>query len=267
MLRKIPYTTLIASILLLVSGLNSQAQSVKWLRDIPLEYGEKLAAIDKYGSVYTFMGSVVTKRDSIRKYVYQNTGMGAPQNIELQNPLKPLLFYPNFNAAIILDNLFNEIETLSFQNLDPNLVASAVFTAAQNNLWICNETDQKIYRYELQSRKLQPLTQNLRLNAKWFAADLNFLYWNDAENYLWKLNFFGNMSSDLAIPAFEQLQLLENYGLIYSFDGKIFTLDYKNKQIKNLELPINNFQSFAVKGQFLAIFTESQIKVYYLNIP
>lgn len=256
-------------ILFLISilGQKSMAQSLTWKRDVQLNKGEKLAAIDKFGSIYTFRNSVLTKRDSIREYVYQNTDLGPPSSIDVQNPLKPLLYYRDYNIAIQLDNLFNEKELINLQNTDANLVSASVFNASQNCLWLCNETDQKIYRYEIKSRKLIPLTQSLRFNLKWFAADLNYFYFLDNDSYIWRVNFFGNLVSDFQIKEFDQLLLLDDVGWIYSLNNSIFCYNQKNKQIKKLDLPINNFQSFAVKGQFLAIFTNNEIKVYYLNIP
>ncbi len=265
--KKHIFITLILMILLNLLAPIASAQSVSWKRDVLLNKGEKLAAIDKFGSIYTFRNSVLTKRDSIREYVYQNTDLGPPSSIDVQNPLKPLLYYRDYNTVIQLDNLFNEKELINLQNTDANLVSASVFNASQNCLWLCNETDQKIYRYEINSRKLIPLTQSLRFSLKWFAADLNYFYFLDNDSYIWRVNFFGNLVSDFQIKEFDQLLLLDDIGWIYSLNNSVFCYNQKNKQIKKLDLPINNFQSFAVKGQFLAIFTDNEIKVYYLNIP
>jgi hypothetical protein len=60
-------------------------------------------------------------------FVYQNFSLGKITKVDLQNPLKIVLFYENFNTVVTLDNQLNEIQKSIFpkvQFLLPQLLAS-----------------------------------------------------------------------------------------------------------------------------------------------
>jgi hypothetical protein len=47
-------------------------------------------------------------------FVYQNFSLGKITKVDLQNPLKIVLFYENFNTVVTLDNQLNEIQKSIF---------------------------------------------------------------------------------------------------------------------------------------------------------
>ena len=45
---------------------------------------------------------------------YKNISLGKITKVDLQNPLKIVLFYENFNTAVLLDNQLNETQKINF---------------------------------------------------------------------------------------------------------------------------------------------------------
>lgn len=50
------------------------------------------------------------KKNNTQLWQYKNLSLGKITKIDLQNPLKIVLFYEGFNSVILLDNQLNEIQ-------------------------------------------------------------------------------------------------------------------------------------------------------------
>ena len=80
---------------------------------------------------------------------YQNLHFGTISSVDIINPLRIVLFYKNQNAAVIIDDQFNEILTISFSEIENPLLANYVGYAANNKLWIVTEDTQQIGLYDI----------------------------------------------------------------------------------------------------------------------
>jgi hypothetical protein len=69
--------------------------------------------------------------------------LGKITKVDLQNPLKIVLFYESFNVAP-LDNQLNEIQKINFSSNANPIVITATGIASQNQLWVYNSLNQQI---------------------------------------------------------------------------------------------------------------------------
>jgi hypothetical protein len=101
----------------------------------------RFATSDHLGNIY-----VITARNGIEKYApdgrlvaqYSNTRLGVPTNIDASNPLKILVWYPNFRAIVMLDRTMTELGVLNLT--DTGFPEVRVIAASQDgNIWLYDE--------------------------------------------------------------------------------------------------------------------------------
>jgi hypothetical protein len=83
---------------------------------------------------YTVKNNIFSKIGTRETFVYQNFSLGKITKVDLQNPLKIVLFYENFNTVVTLDNQLNEIQK-NFSESSVPIVATAIGIASQNQFW------------------------------------------------------------------------------------------------------------------------------------
>ena len=65
---------------------------------------DKFIGNDALGSLYFVKNNLLFKNDHSILYEYKNLELGKPNRIDINNPMKIVLFYENFNAVVTLDN-------------------------------------------------------------------------------------------------------------------------------------------------------------------
>ena len=110
--------------------------------------GDQFLGYDPFGFYYTIKNNVFSKINTRDTLEYKNISLGKITKVDLQNPLKIVLFYENFNTVILLDNQLNETQKINFSESTIPFVVSAVGIASQNQLWIYNSMNQQLGLYD-----------------------------------------------------------------------------------------------------------------------
>ena len=105
---------------------------------------DTFVGFDGMGNLYYLKNNVFYMKNDKESWQYKNISLGKPTKIDIQNPLKIMLFYENFNTVIILDNQLNETQKINFSEKYLPIVVSATGNASQNRLWIYNSLTQQI---------------------------------------------------------------------------------------------------------------------------
>lgn len=215
---------------------------------------------DSFGYQYSIINNELIKHDDKASVKYKNLSLGTIYSADLQNPLQIVLFYKNFNTAVLLDNQLNETARIDFSAL--HLLAEAVALAGQNRLWVFDINSQQIGLYDLTKNNFKTITTPLKEIIKNYKADYNYFYWVDKSNNFFAANIFGKIFSLGNLPEFEQVQILSDKEVLLKTDNKLL---YYNLE-KNQTIPINivekSFKNFYYKEQILAIFTQHEIIKY-----
>ena len=93
-------------------GQNQKLIAVK-INSINLD-ADQFLGYDQFGFYYTIKNNVLSKTKDIQSLEYKNISLGKITKVDLQNPLKIVLFYENFNTVVMLDNQLNEIQKINF---------------------------------------------------------------------------------------------------------------------------------------------------------
>lgn len=240
------------------------------LRAVPVTDGAKaleLVAKDQFGYHYYVKNNVFSKSKDGETQEYKNIPLGKITKVDLQNPLKIVLFYENFNTVILLDNQLNEIQKINFSNLITPVVAGAVAMGSQNRLWVYDTILQQVGLYDYLKNNYVSLTQSLQGNLRSFEADFNHFQWIDDQLQWYICDIFGNVSAYGKVPDFEQIQIINPQIIIFLKSGTLFLKNYSTNKTYTIEHNNKSVKSFSYKDQVLSIFTTHGISNYKITIP
>jgi hypothetical protein len=229
--------------------------------------GDQFLGYDPFAFYYTIKNNVFSKVGTTDTLEYKNFSLGKITKVDLQNPLKILLFYENFNSVIILDNQLNEIQKINFSENEISLIASAIGIASQNQLWIYNSMNQQLGLYDYLNNSYKTISVPFTESIKNYASDFNVFYWIDNKNNWYTCDIFGRITNNGKVPDFESIEIINKNQIIYSTNGILIYQDLEKDQNTEIKIAEKSFKKFFYKDQILSIFTKQGITNYKISIP
>jgi hypothetical protein len=222
---------------------------------------------DAFSYKYFIKNSVLFKIKNAENFQYKNIALGRISSINIYNPFKIVLFYENFNTAIILDNQLNEIQKINFSENKKPVVASAVGICSRNNLWVFNTTNQQIGLYDYLKNEYKDISIPISLTIKYYETNSIFFYWIDEKNYLYSCDIFGKIIAFGKLPDFDFVQIVSNLSIIFKKNDSLYyySLNGNKKTLINIEE--KRYEKFYYRDQNLSIFTTEGITNYKINLP
>ena len=200
-------------------------------------------------------------------FEYKNISLGKPTKVDVQNPLKIMLFYENFNTIILLDNQLNETQKINLSENDVPILATATGIVSQNRLWIYNSLTQQIGLFDYLKNKFLSITPSLQGNLKYYESDFNTLQWIDNNLNWYSCDIFGKITTLGKVTDFDQMQVINDHIILFLKEGKLQLQDIKNNTIYTIQNVEKSFKKFYYKDQILATFTNHGITNYKISIP
>ena len=222
---------------------------------------------DALGYDFFIKNNTLFKFKNAEKYQYKNVSFGKISKVDIQNSLRILIFYENFNMIIALDNQLNEVEKLNLSQTDYNITAGAIGTSSQNNYWIYNTLTQRLGLYNYAKESFKYITNAFTKEIKIYKATYTHFYWVDTDNQLNSCSIYGKVSNLGVLPSFDQIHLSDESVIAYQKNGQLYLYDVINKTSTPVENIQKTFKSFSYKNQNLAIFTAEGITNYKINLP
>ncbi len=222
---------------------------------------------DALGSYYYSKDNVFFKQKNDVKFEYKNPSLGKITKIDIQNPLKLVLFYEDFNTIVTLDNQLNETQKINFSEIEIPINVHAMGIASQNRFWIFDSLNLKIGLFDYLKNDYKTISQPISGNIKFYESDFNTFYWIDEKNNFYAIDNYGKTTQLGIIPDFDLLEIINSNQIIYKKDQHLFFVDLN----KNLKTEIENlektFENLSYKNQILTIFTDQQFTNYKIKIP
>jgi len=222
---------------------------------------------DPFGYHYYIKNNVFYKQNDSELFQYKNLSRGKITKVDIQNPLKIVLFYEGFNTVVTLDNQLNETQVISFSKNNTTIMASAVGLASQNRLWVFNSLTMHLELYDFLRMTHTPLAQPFREPIIDYDTTFNTFYWIDSTKSFYSCDIFGKITRLGQIPAYEKVQFNNEKGVFYQIENQIFYYDVKAEKSTLIEIEEKTFESFRFKDQFLIIFTDNKISTYKISLP
>ncbi len=207
--------------------MSSQGLSTEFKAVFDLE-AETFVGVDEFESVYYINDDILYKKTAEKTFSYSNVALGKLSMVNIQNPFKIILFYADFNAAIILDNNLNELtQKLDFTKETLVNNVSFVTAASQNNLWLyADDNKLHLYNYQLMKELLQ--TQPITFYTSSFLPEnivSTYKYiWLLSKNGVLEFNEYGVFIRAYNIKNADQIFPFQK-GFIYVLNGSFFYND------------------------------------------
>jgi len=231
---------------------------------------DEFLGYDSFGYSYQIKNNVFSKTKGTEVFEYKNVSLGNITKVDLQNPLKLLLYYDDFNTVLLLDNQLNKITEINFsQNAIP-IVADAIGMSTQNQLWIYNALNQQIGLFDYLKNEYKTVSTPLTESIKYYQTDFNTFYWIDKKNNWFSCDIFGKTTALGKVPDFDKIEVLNNHQYIFSKANLLYFKDISDTNsntISEIEVLEKTFDKFCYKDQILSIFTAKEITNYKIVTP
>lgn len=218
-------------------------------------------ATNGLGDIFLFptkTGNIIKINKSGQDSVVYTSTWGEISRIEKKGNISTLLFFKDFQRAIILNRLYIETFTIDFSNYSFQNV-NTVCWGADNSLWIIDNVDQKISKLALNRNQI---TYEQELN---FNNEIVWIY--EHQGYLFTLTDNGNlywqeintMTPTLLLTEVSNPQLEDNQ-LWYEKNNTVFKMNLYPVLEEKKSIAINN-NHFLLVDQNI-IFLNRKEKLY-----
>ncbi|RZJ52044.1 MAG: hypothetical protein EOO44_13030 [Flavobacterium sp.] len=251
----------------------SFAQNQK-IKPVPVSHAKIDADVflgyDAFGYSYFIKNNVFRKLKASESFEYKNVSLGNLTKVDLQNPLKIVLFYEDFNSVVLLDNQLNKITEINFSQNNIPIVVTFIGMSTQNQLWVYNTLNQQIGLFDYLKNEYKTVSTPLTETIKYYQTDFNTFYWIDKKNNWFSCDIFGKVTALGKLPEFDKIEIINNHQYVFSKDDLLFFKDISDTNsntICELEILEKTFDKFCYKDQILSIFTSKVITNYKIVTP
>ncbi|WP_029271826.1 hypothetical protein [Flavobacterium sp. KJJ] len=225
---------------------------------------------DSFGYSYQIKNNVFSKIREKEVFEYKNVSLGNITKVDLQNPLKIVLYYDAFNTVLLLDNQLNKITEINFSQNTTPIVVSAIGMSTQNQLWIYNTLNQQIGLFDYLKNEYKTISNPLTEVIKYYQTDFNTFYWIDKKNNWFSCDIFGKITSLGKVADFDKIEIINPHQYIFRKGNLLYfkdITDTNSNTISEIEILEKSFDNFCYKDQILSIFTAKEITNYKIVTP
>jgi len=250
-----------------------KAQS--WISDsIQVDYNVRSIYIDPLSNKY-----LVSEEMQIQKYKpdgtfwnrYENNRLGSIGWVDVSNPFMVLVFYPQYQSLVILDNNMSESGRLNFSSIGFGNVRTAAISD-DNNIWILDEGNRKL-------TKIKTSGEIVVDGIPYFGFDIdgskpihllqksNFVYISQAGKKVQVFDIFGKWVKSIDLEGLTFVIYIDK-SIFYKDDNKIVEYPIDNLNIEPLKtLPLSGMRSITydvIRQRFYGLDPDN--KIYYYKL-
>ena len=259
------YFFLILLFVSVVKPIHSQKLVTKFTNSFRLD-ADIFVGIDEFENIYYIRNNTFFKKSAQETVNYTNLSLGTITSVDIHNPFKIVLFYQDYNSAIVLDNKLNELtDKIDFTGNTLFNNVQLVSHSSENNLWLFAD-DNKLHLYNFQnsSEKIQtqPITfyqpdfvpKSLKSTYKsaWVLGNTGVIQINEYGNFI---NFFKNDSIDFISPYLK--------GFIFMKDESFFYIEGNNTEQVLIEID-HSLVDIYINNSSINIFDGSNVHRYII---
>lgn len=229
-----------------------------------------ISAIDKFGNGYVAGRNKLQKfsPDGKLLYPYEEFRYGAIGSIDVTNPLKIVVFFPDVMKAVMLDKFLSPLSTYDFLQLGYPTV-SAVCGSTDGRIWYFDNVSRSLKKIDETGKVLregQPMnTQLAKTPLPNFMLEYdNVVFMNDSSQGIFVFDVFGSYKKTIPVKGLGKFQAVAQT-IIYSNAENLYAFDMVTLATKTLALPENNSPIIqAAIGKDLLILLKAQKAEFYL---
>ncbi len=201
-----------------------------------------LLTVDNFSNFYTASNNSVIKYSPEGKFVcrYDEFKYGKIGMIDVSNPLKILVFYPDFMTVIVLDKFLSPLNSYNFFEFGYQNI-SAVASSVDGRIWFYDNVDFKLKKIEVTGkvfRESQPLNivTEQAPNPNFIVERDNKIYLNDTSLGILVFDVFGSYIKTIPLRGLQKFQILQDQ-IVYYNTAQIVSYNPLNFETKKIALP------------------------------
>ncbi|MEO7445046.1 MAG: hypothetical protein ABIT96_02030 [Ferruginibacter sp.] len=231
-------------------------------------------SVDALGNVY-----VITDANQLRKYnekgdslsAYDNVKKyGKPGFVDVSNPLKILLYYPNFSTAVTLDRLLTFRNSLNLRSLQIFSV-KALSISYDNQLWVFDEQDNKLKKIS-EDGTLLSASNDLRvvlpftISPQSLVDKNNNVYLYDSSRGFTIFDYYGSLKNTIPLLHWQQVSVNDNFISGISA-GSLLLYSLKDKIVRGYTLPafLQQVQGLKAMNNRLYVLVKTGVEIYRIK--
>lgn len=188
----------------------------------------KELTVDGFGAIYLLdQRNVLKKYDSNLKLLFEYSfyKQGIISTIDVSNPQKILVYFPEFQNIVYLDNTLSVIQSLNLEKLNYWQI-NAVALSQDNNTWFYDPNLHQLNK--INSSGTIVLSSNEMFNSNYNDSEINTVKISEREVFVFTPNevlifdFFGVFLKSIPIES-KEVQILKNE-ILYSKGKNIMRL-------------------------------------------
>lgn len=246
-MKKILKTLLLFSFLFLLNS--AIAQEFKFSKEIAIAANQ--IEVDNFDNIYIVETYKISKLDSKGQllYTYETFKQGEISYFDISDPLKPIVYFQNFNVLSILDNKLSVINTTNLLDKNINLI-EAICSSSNITYWLFDKFENRLkevdknFNFLNQSETFFTLFDSINI-VQLLKVKNNQLYLLD--NLGIKIfDMFGGFVKKHSIENIQSIQIIGNE-IIY-FDGEyLYSLNEKTQFVNRLNYSAIDLETLEAK--------------------
>lgn len=202
----------------------------------------KSLSTDNFSNFYTVADNKIQKFDRDGKYLvnYSEVKYGKIGMLDVSNPMKLTVYYPDFMVAVTLDRFLSPLTMYNFFDLGYQNI-SAAGSSSDGRLWFydnLNFTLKKIDETGKVYREGQPLNVLIEevINPNFIIERNNNVYVNDPKIGILVFDIFGSYNKTIPLKGLRKFQVYQDQ-IVYFEEGKLKSYNTFSFESKMITLP------------------------------
>lgn len=234
----------------------------------PLSPKQMFIGKDKYDDTYFLEGNTLKKKNKYTGTSYSNAKLGTLSHVDLQNPLQLVLFYREAKSFVVTSKELSELLVLDISTKFPSMDLAYVGSSTKKELWMMNEANGMIYRYNLGTLERYTAFTLKEKKAKKYSSTITNFFWIDNANLVKGIDINGKEILSYQLDSdFDAVQIVDHTKLFYSYKDKLYYVDMLKSKKYEITLEEKSIESFFYNTQKMSIFANQKINNYLIKLP
>ena len=223
---------------------------------------------DHIGRLYLAKGHELFLYSEEGKLLYQFSDLsrGRITCLDTRNPMKLLLFYPDYGEIALLDNTLSRTrQNINLNTLDLSL-AQLACASFDNGFWVYDPVNFKLIRFDQGlniTNEVSSINQLVgsEINPTQMVEFDSWLYVNDPNFGVFIFDSFGTYSKLLPITNAQRIHVKTN-GIFFEIGNKLIKYDPLSFDQMEITLPTSNYKQLGIEKNRLYVMQDNRVLMY-----
>ena len=225
-------------------------------------------SVDNFSNFYAVGDNQVMKFDRDGKFLqsYEEVKNGKIGSVDVTNPFKVLVYYPDFMTAVVLDKFMTYLVSYNFFELGYQSV-TAVGSSGDGYLWFYDATDYSLKKIDATGKvqlKSQPVNQLIDkiINPNFILEKNGQVFVNDPTVGILVFDNFGAYYKTIPIKGLQKFHVMQEQ-IIYYQDDKLRSYNPVTFDAKTVSLPdTTGVMQAVIEKNRIAILKSDRVDFY-----